>query len=181
MDADVTIRPEVPADIPGIRRAVLAAFAPDSVVADLVDTLRSSTAWRPGLSLVAEQDDEIVGHVLATRGWLDTPQALVEVLVLSPLSVVPRNQRRGVGAQLVNRLLADAARREEPAVFLEGSPDYYSRFGFEPACSTGFRRPSLRIPERAFQLKRLSAYQSGLTGTLVYPEAFWALDCVGLR
>jgi putative acetyltransferase len=176
----VTVRPEHSDDPPAIRAVVNAAFAPDPLVGDLVEALRSSTAWRE-LSLVAEQDGEIIGHVLATRGWLDTPQALVDVLVLSPLSVTPSRQRRGVGAQLVDRLLADAARRQEPAVFLEGSPAYYSRFGFEPATSAGIRRPSLRIPEPAFQLKRLPGYHDGLVGTLVYPEPFWALDCVGLR
>jgi putative acetyltransferase len=176
----VTVRPERPDDPPAIRAVVNAAFAPDPVVGDLVEALRSSTAWRE-LSLVAEQDGEVIGHVLATRGWLDTPQALVDVLVLSPLSVVPASQGRGVGAQLVNQLLADTGARSEPAIFLEGSPEYYSRFGFEPATTAGIRRPSLRIPEPAFQLKRLPGYHNGLVGTLVYPEPFWALDCVGLR
>jgi putative acetyltransferase len=181
MSTDVTIRPERADDPPAIRAVVEAAFGTDRVVGDLVDALRSSTAWRAELSLVAEKDGELIGHVLATRGWLDTPQVLVDVLVLSPLSVRPASQRRGVGAQLVNRLLANAAKRTEPAVFLEGSPAYYSRFGFEPATNAGIRRPSLRIPEPAFQLKRLPTYHDGLIGTLVYPEPFWALDCVGLR
>jgi putative acetyltransferase len=178
---EVSVRVETDHDVPAIRRVVAAAFAADPVVPDLVDALRASTAWRPGLSLVAEQHNDVVGHVLATRGWLDAPDALVEVLVLSPLSVAPPKQRRGVGSLLVHHLLTEAARREEPAIFLEGAPDYYSRFGFEPATSAGIRRPSLRIPERAFQLKRLSTYQPGLVGTLVYPEPFWSLDCVGLR
>ena len=175
------IREELVVDGPAVRRVVTAAFAGEPVVADLVDALRSSSAWRPGLSLVADDGGEVVGHVLATRGWLDAPHALVEVLVLSPLSVHPSQQGQGIGGGLVRALLARAAQRTEPAMFLEGSPGYYGRFGFEPAGPAGIRRPSLRIPEPAFQVKWLPAQTPELTGTLVYPEPFWALDLVGLR
>lgn len=181
MCADIAIRAERAADVPRIRRVVAAAFAGQPVVADLVDALRASTAWRTGLSCVAVAGPDIVGHVLATRAWLDAPHALVEVLVLSPLSVIPDRQGHGIGTRLVRHLLTIAAKRPEPAIFLEGAPGYYSRFGFEPAGAVGMRRPSLRIPEPAFQLKRLPSYDSRLSGTLVYPEPFWALDCVGLR
>jgi len=67
-----------------------------------------------------------------------------------------------------------------PAVFLEGSPDY-SQLGFVPADVLGFRRPSLRIPPAAFQVHLLPAYEDWMTGTLVYREAFWNHDAVGLR
>ena len=66
-------------------------------------------------------------------------------------------------------------------MFLEGSPAYYHRFGFEPGGGLGFRRPSLRIPEPAFQVLRLPTYEPWMTGTLVYSRVFWDLDCVGLR
>jgi putative acetyltransferase len=68
-----------------------------------------------------------------------------------------------------------------PLVFLEGSPAYYSRFGFEPGGRQGFRKPSLRIPDAAFQVERTASHQPWMTGTLVYAEPFWTLDCVGLR
>jgi len=55
-----------------------------------------------------------------------------------------------VGSALIRHGLSAAAERTEPLVFLEGSPRYYPRFGFEPAGEQGFRSPSLRIPERAF-------------------------------
>jgi putative acetyltransferase len=68
-----------------------------------------------------------------------------------------------------------------PAVFLEGDPAYYSRFGFTPGGGHGFRKPSLRIPDAAFQVAVLPAYEPWMTGTLVYAEPFWRYDCVGLR
>jgi hypothetical protein len=55
------------------------------------------------------------------------------------------------------------------------------RFGFEPGAAHGFRKPSLRIPDAAFQVLRLPTYESWMTGTLVYAEAFWRQDAVGRR
>lgn len=51
-------------------------------------------------------------------------------------------------------------------------PVYYSRFGFSPAISLGFRRPSLRVPPGGFQVCLLSAFEPWMTGTLVYRRAF---------
>jgi putative acetyltransferase len=180
-DSGVVIRAESPGDVGSVQAVVAAAFVNQPVVADLVAALRESSAWRPGLSFVAMRRSHVVGHVLATRGWLDAPRRLLDVLVLSPLSVAPGDQRHGIGGQLVRHLLAVAATRPEPLVFLEGDPAYYSRFGFQPASALGMRRPSERIPEPAFQLYRLPAYEPWMSGTLVYADPFWELDCVGLR
>jgi putative acetyltransferase len=68
-----------------------------------------------------------------------------------------------------------------PVVSVEGPPQYYSRFGFEPGSAQGFRKPSLRIPDAAFQALRLASYEPWMTGTLVYSETFWRHDAVGLR
>jgi putative acetyltransferase len=68
-----------------------------------------------------------------------------------------------------------------PAVFLEGDPGYYRRLEFVPAKPLGIRKPSLRIPDAAFQVMTLSAHEPWMTGTLVYPDAFWRHDAVGLR
>jgi len=73
------------------------------------------------------------------------------------------------------------ADRGVPAVFLEGSPVYYPRFGFTPAGPLGFRKPSLRIPDAAFQTVTLPAYEPWMTGTLVYADTFWRHDAVGIR
>ncbi len=174
-----TVRPETPADVATVRDVVREAFGGDQVP-DLLDDLRRSVAWLD-LSLVAEHDGDVVGHVSLSRGWVDDPERVVEVLVLSPLSVRADMQRRGAGAALVSAALAAADRRAEPVVFLEGDPRYYSRHGFVEAGPLGFTRPSPRIPERAFQAWLTPAYRPGITGALVYPDVFWRHDCVGLR
>jgi putative acetyltransferase len=178
---DVKVRQEREPDRRQVRQVVQAAFRTQPVVADLVETLRASAGWRPSLSLVAHEHGAVAGHVMASRGWLDAQARLVNVLILSPLSVMPGRQGQGIGTLLVRQLLAVAASGTEPAIFLEGSPGYYGRFGFEAAGLAGFRRPSLRIPESAFQVRTFANYEPWMTGTLVYPEAFWELDCVGLR
>ena len=180
MGSEVAFRCERPAEAGAIHDLVAQAFG-DEVVARLVDTLRSSDAWIEGMSFVAERDGAIVGHILFTRSRLDAPKRLVDVLVLSPVSVAPAAQGQGIGTGLIGYGLEQVRATTWPLVFLEGSPDYYPRFGFEHAGGLGFRRPSLRTPEPAFRCIRLPAYEPWMTGTLVYSHVFWDLDCVGLR
>jgi putative acetyltransferase len=178
----VVLRPERPGEEGAVRAVVEDAFVTQPGVGELVDALRRSPDWVPGLSFVAELDGEIVGHILFTRSLLDASRRLVDVLVLSPVSVAPAHQGRGIGTALVRHGL-DAVRSlpDEPLVFLEGAPGFYGRFGFEPAEPIGFRRPSLRIPEPGFQVIRMPSWDSWMTGTLVYSRVFWDLDLVGLR
>jgi putative acetyltransferase len=176
------LREELPADRESVRDIHLRAFGDHGlVVVDLVDTLRGTITPTDGLSLVAELDGQIVGHVMFTRSLLDAPQRLVEVQVLSPLAVMPEHHQRGIGSALVRHGLKALAERAVPLVFLEGDPAHYSRFGFVPGGDLGFRKPSLRIPDGAFQALRLPEYEPWMTGTLVYSEPFWRHDAVGLR
>ena len=181
--AAVQIRPEQPEDSSAVRQVHLSAFGSGHgpVVADLLDGLRAQPMTGCSLSLVATADHAVVGHVMFTRSLLDAPRRLVEVAVLSPVGVLPQHQRQGVGGALIRHGLAVLAERRVPLVFLEGSPAYYSRLGFEQGEPLGFRRPSLRTPERAFQVFRLPAHQEWMTGTLVYPQVWWDHDAVGLR
>ena len=164
-----------------MRDLTLAAFGVgEAVVADLVEALQASDAYA-GRSYVAERDGVPVGHVMLTRSWVDAPRRLIEVQVLSPLSVHPDHQRQGIGARLVAYAIAAADESGSPAVFLEGDPAYYGRLGFERASSRGFSRPSARIPDAACQVRTLRAHEPWMTGALVYCDRFWAFDCVGLR
>jgi len=175
------VRPAAAADHGLIRRVVLDAFGPaEQVVGDLVEALRAFPGTEP-VELVAEVDGELVGHVMLTRSLLDAPRRLIDVLVLSPLSVAPDHQRAGIGTALVRAAVDAAAAAGAPLLFLEGDPGYYVRHGFVPGEPLGFRKPSLRIPDAAFQVVVLPSHESWMTGTLVYAWPFWALDCVGLR
>ena len=178
---ELLIRPEVSDDHQAVRDLHRAAFADQGIVAALVDALRAAEAPLAPISFVATIGDHVAGHVLLSASRLDAPRRILDVLVLSPLGVLPGFQNRGIGTRLIEHALAAADSQGAPLVFLEGSPDYYGKRGFERADEVGFRSPSMRIPAPAFQVARLSAYEPWMTGTLVYSETFWALDCVGLR
>ena len=173
-------RPEDEETVAGIHRE---AFGGEHgrVVAALVADLRAMTNRGDGLSLVAVSDDGVVGHVMFSRGVLDAPTRLVAVEVLSPVAVSPVMQGKGIATALIGRGLELLDSLGVPAVFLEGDPSYYRRLGFVPAKPLGIRKPSLRIPDAGFQMLMLSTYEPWMTGTLVYPEAFWRHDLVGLR
>ena len=176
------IRAEEQADHDAVVEVHRQAFgAEGDAVARLVVDLRASLADEEGLSLVAVDDDDVIGSVLFTRSLLDAPSRLVDVQVLSPVGVLPDRQGQGVGSALIRRGIELSAERGVPLVFLEGSPAYYSRFGFRPGNEHGFRRPSLRIPPAGFQVCLLPSYESWMTGTLVYRQDFWSHDLVGLR
>lgn len=178
----ILVRPETPHDEGVVEEVVGAAFGGEKVP-KLLTALRASVAWL-GLSYVAERDGEVVGHVSYTRAWVDAPDRVVDVLVLSPLSVRPDLHRQGIGRALVDETLAIMRQRDEPVVFLEGDPAYYRRLGWQPAGRWGFGAPSVRIPEPAFQGVLLPSYDTldpKPTGALVYPDVFWRFDSVGLR
>jgi putative acetyltransferase len=175
----VLIRERRSADAAAIRELLSAAFD-DSRVADLAEAL-DARADRPAAPLVAEVDGEPVGYVQLSRSWVDAARHVVDVLVLSPLGVLPAHQQQGVGRALCQAAVQRAEELGGPAVFLEGDPAYYSRFGWERASARGFTAPSTRIPDVAFQVVVLSSWQSWMTGPLVYNDTFWAMDFVGLR
>jgi putative acetyltransferase len=177
----VIVRQMAPDEFDATRALSIAAFGDDQHIGVLLDALRASWAWDDGLSFVAEHEGELVGQVLYTHAILDASRALQGVLVLSPVGVRPDLQRSGIGSALITTTLGWLRERGEPLVFLEGHPTYYPRFGFVRAADHGFVAPSVRIPVDAFMVHRLPAYEPWMTGALVYPDAFWRADAVGLR
>ena len=175
------IRPERVEDHDAVRDVHARAFGDGERVPRLVDALRAAAASVPPMSLVATVDGRVVGHVMLSACRLDALPRLVDVLSLSPLGVLPEFQGQGIGTRLVADALAGADGRGIPLVFLEGSPHYYGKRGFADATKLGFRPPTLRYPPGTFQVAKLSSYEEWMTGTFVYSDVFWALDCVGLR
>ena len=171
------IRPETPADHAAIRVVVRAAFDTEPNVADLVDLIRASPEFVPELALVARHDGEIVGHLMLSHAELvDDLGEHRRILTLSPLAVAPTVQGRGIGSALVPAGLVAANTLGEGLVVLEGSPDYYGRFGFRDCRTMGIRidLPDW-APREAGQACPLSAYDEDLRGRVVYPPAFAAV------
>jgi putative acetyltransferase len=139
--------------------------------AALVDALHSSGAVPGGLSVVARRGDAVVGHALCSALGVDGEWA---ALVLAPVAVAPPAQGEGVGSALVREALSRAADAGWDAVFLHGSPAFYERFGFRPACELGFENP-FDTPPAEFMVATLSA-RAPPGGALDYPAAFDVLS-----
>ena len=166
------IRREKPQDADTIGAIITAAFrrapdAPEPPETELVKRLRADDGWLPRLSLVAVADDGLLGHVVCTRGYLDDQPALG----LGPISVLPDQQRAGIGHALMHSVLGAADATDEPLVCLLGDPAFYRRFGFAVASTLGILAPD---PDWGghFQARTLSACPPGLTGTFRYASPF---------
>jgi len=171
------LRSERSEDSAAIRDVLNASFK-DPTVAQLVDLVRASDRWVPDLSIVAEVDRRVVGHVMLSYVTIEGDESW-DVLSLAPLGVHPDHQGRGIGSALAEEALARAEARSEPLVVLEGHPGYYPRFGFEPAVSYGIEKADPRVPDEAFMVRRLSRYTSRYHGRLVYPAAFHESGAIG--
>ena len=126
----LTIRHETASDREAIARVLRAAFEGDDE-ARLVDALRD--AGHLLLSLVAEEDGEVIGHIAFSPMTVDSATDKYAAICLAPVAVVPHRQKRGLGGALVNAGLDELRATVDGGVFLLGHPSYYPRFGFRPA------------------------------------------------
>jgi putative acetyltransferase len=176
---DSEVRPEQPADRESVRRVIEAAFGYHG---GRVAAIWDSLGRHKRAGLVVELGGLVLGHVGLSQGWVDARRALVEVWVLSPLSVLPERQHEGIGTTLVAAAVETARGSGVPALFLEGSPAYYGARGFERADRLGFLPAALeRTPRAAFQCVVFEGHEDWMTGQLIYPAAWWEHDAAGLR
>jgi putative acetyltransferase len=165
----VSVRVATDADLPAILAVHALAFGrPD--VPRIVEAVLGLGLQVPELSLVALEDDRIVGHVLSS--WIEVEGSAERRLQLSPLGVLPEAQGRGHGSALVRATLAGVRERAEPLVFVEGDPAYYGRFGFVRADELGWPPPPEALYDWAFQVAVLDDEASPARGRVVYSAPF---------
>ena len=165
------IKQESKSDYAAVYEVVKTAFATaehsDGTEQDLVTALRSSSSFVPELSLVAEVDNKIVGHILFTKADVDGHT----VLALAPLSVLPSYQRQGIGLAL----MAEGHRIARELGFgysvVLGHPGYYPKAGYCPANQLGIKAP-FEVPNENFMALKLNPAAEGVNGTLKYDAAF---------
>ena len=161
------VREETAGDFAPIRAVVAAAFGRDEE-ARLVDALREGGYAR--LSLVAELDGQIVGHLLFSDLPIVAADSTVEALALAPLAVVPQHQRTGIGSLLVRdglRRLREAGHR---IVVVLGHPAYYPRFGFSPELARQLDSPY--AGESFMALELAEGALEGVRGEVKYAPPF---------
>jgi putative acetyltransferase len=142
------IRWERPEDILAIREVHELAFGRPAE-ADIVDVLRAS--GKATLSLVAVEDDRIVGHILFSPVTIDAGDRTFPAVGLAPMAVLPEWQRRGIGSQLVETGLLECRNAGYDCVVVLGHPTYYPRFGFVPASRYGLKS-EYEAPDEAFMV-----------------------------
>ena len=178
MGDETVVRPAGPQDV--VDPVIVAAFADEGErVARLWTEVEQSDALRA--SIIAEQEGRVVGHVGLSHAWLDARRELVDVWLLSPLSVLPAMRAQGIGTSLVAAAIGEARSRGTPLLFLEGSPAYYGRRGFERASPHGFAPASARTPDEAFWVVRFVGHEDWMTGQLIYRDVWWRHDSAGQR
>ena len=150
-----------------IKEAFKRAEHSDGNEQNLVAELRKSKSFIPELSLVAVEDDKIVGHILFTKAYVQD----VEVLALAPLSVLPDYQNKGLGLSLIGAG-HDIARKlgYEYSVVL-GHPKYYPKAGYIPASKYGIKAP-FEVEDENFMALNLNGSQRKLNGIMEYDRAF---------
>jgi putative acetyltransferase len=167
----ITIRPEATSDYCAIKKVNDLAFGqPNEGL--LVEKLRQNPDFIAALSLVAEKDGNLIGHILFFPIKVIGPAASYDALALAPMAVLPDFQKQGIGGQLIGKGLETAKALGFRSVIVVGHPEYYPRFGFVPASSWGLQAP-FALPDEVFMA--LELVPDGLkevSGMVAYPGEF---------
>ena len=166
----ISIRLERPEDLSQVRIINEQAFEL-ATEANLVDKLRQ--ACPDALSLVAEDRNSIVGHIFFIPVVIDNPEIRVQGMALAPMAVLPDRQRQGIGSKLVKTGLDILRDRRCPFVVVLGHPEYYPRFGFEPASRYNLTSQWAGVPDEAFMVVIFDkAALQGIAGVVRYRGEF---------
>ncbi|MBT30161.1 MAG: GNAT family N-acetyltransferase [Thalassobius sp.] len=172
----ITIRQEITEDHKAVFELIEKAFK-DEVYSDhteqfLVERLRMSKAFEPALSIVAEVDNKIVGHILLTKVKIKNGDDEFDSLALTPVSVLPDYQRKGVGRKLIEQAHQKAKELDFKSVLVLGHEAYYPKFGYQQANNFGIKFPFDVPPENCMAIELVENVLSGVSGTVEYPEEF---------
>ncbi|MED5411879.1 MAG: N-acetyltransferase [Pseudomonadota bacterium] len=165
------IRKETAEDIEAVFKINISAF-PNEEEAQLVNRLRETVS--PLISLVAEGEQEIIGHILFTPVTLDSDTNLF-LMGLAPMAVNPPTQNKGIGSQLVRAGLEECRALGAVGAVVLGHPEYYLRFGFSPSMNFGIKS-KYDVPREVFMVLELSPHVfADKEGVISYHPAFAGL------
>src|SRR6516162_445160 len=165
------IRPETSADHRAIWHVNRLAFGRDAE-ARLVEALRDGSYVRA--SLVAEMDQQVVGHILFSDLPIVTKTGKVPALALAPMAVVPEVQNQGIGSALVRRGLEVCKEQGHRIVVVLGHSHFYPRFGFSSKLASALASP-FGGGDSWMAVELVPGALNGVAGRVQYPPPFGAL------
>ncbi|MFI3214397.1 MAG: N-acetyltransferase [Eubacteriales bacterium] len=161
------IRQEEERDYNEIKKLIKAAFESaehtDGNEYNLADSLRMSNGFIKELALVAEEENEIIGHIMFTEVKVGDNIGIA----LAPLSILPKAQNKGVGTALMKTAHNIAAKMNYGFSVVLGSDKYYPRVGYKTASEYGILAP-FDVPNENFMVLFLNENISHIKGTVVY-------------
>ena len=167
----LNIRQEKPKDYEEVYNVVKTAFASaehsDGNEQDLVANLRKSNNFVPELSLVAIQDNKIVGYIMFTKIKIGK----YEELALAPLGILPEYQKQGIGKKLIEKGHRIAKELGYHYSIVLGSEKYYPKLGYVPASQYGLKAP-VEVPNENFMAIKLNDTSLKITGIVEYAKEF---------
>lgn len=159
-----------------VRKAFLNETFSDKTEHKLVSRIRNSDAFIPALSIVAEKNQEIVGHVLLSNITIVNDKNIVKSLALAPVSVDPEYQKKGIGHKLISYSLTKAVELGYQSVIVLGHKEYYPKFGFKPAHLWNIKAP-FEVPSDVFMALELTeGALENVHGVVAYSKAFFEED-----
>ncbi|MBX2877568.1 MAG: N-acetyltransferase [Saprospiraceae bacterium] len=173
----IKLRQETPDDYSAVFKLIEAAFKDhpygDHTEHFLVDRLRQSNAFIPELSIVADLDGEVVGHILLTKVKIKNENSTFAALSLAPVSVKPSYQKQGIGGQLIREAHRVARSLGHQAVILLGHAKYYPKFGYEKTSKYDIHLPFEAAEENCMVIALAENGLDGISGMVEYPKAFF--------
>ena len=167
----MNIRPEKTSDHKAIYRIHQLAFGQEDE-SQLINRLRKTIDFVPELSLVAEKNSAIIGHILFSKIKIVGTDKKYSSLALAPMSVHPDYQKQGIGSQLIRMGLKKAKAMGFDSVIVLGHKDYYPQFGFEKASKWDINCP-FEVPDEAFMgLELVKGALDEKEGVVQYSKAF---------
>ena len=138
----------------------------------LVEKLRRSKAFVPELSMVAETENKIVGHILLTKLKIKNAENEFDSLALAPVSVLPEYQGKGIGGMLIKEAHKKAIELGHKSIILLGHENYYPRFGYERTDKYGIELPFDVPKENCMVIELVENGLNGVNGMVEYPKEF---------
>lgn len=141
---------------------------------EMIINLRANKEFIPELSLVYEEDNKLIGHILFYPLDIVNNNIRFNSLSLAPVAVLPDFQNMGIGSQLIEAGLSKAKEMGFTSCVVLGHPEYYPKFGFERASIWNIKPPVDEIPDEAFMAVELvPGSLKGISGVVEFPKEYY--------